>query len=68
MAGATVGQAEEAMQTTCDMVGGRPTPAGILGIRDNLVAKGFGSTDEVTALIAASVAGTCPQYLPALPS
>lgn len=63
---ATVAQAEQMMVTTCELVAHDPTPTGILAVRSDLVRRGFGSTVEVTALISASVAGQCPEHLPAL--
>jgi hypothetical protein len=64
--GATVAQAEDMMESTCALVGHDPTPAGVLATRANLVKRGLGTNAEVTAIIGASVAGACPEHLPAL--
>ena len=64
--GATVAQAEDMMKTTCDLVGHDPTPAGVLATRADLVKRGLGTNVQVTAIIGASIAGTCPEHLPAL--
>lgn len=64
--GATVAQAEDMMESTCALVGHDPTPAGVLATRANLVKRGLGTSTEVTAIISASIAGACPEHLPAL--
>lgn len=64
--GATVAQAEDMMKSACVLVAHDPTPSGVLATRASLIREGLGDAVEVTAILGAAVAGTCPEHLGAL--
>ena len=64
--GATVAQAEDMMKSACVLIKAHPTPAGVLDVRADLIRQGLGNAVEVTTILAAAVAGECPEHLDAI--
>jgi len=64
--GATDAQAEDMMKSACVLIKAHPTPSGVLSVRSDLMSQGLGNAVEVSTILAASVAGECPEHLDAL--